>query len=172
MSWVASFAILFLALGSLPAWGLDSDRKQPINIKADRITVVEKKGYSRYQGNVLLTQGSLRVSGDDLTVYVDNSRLRTITVLGQPATLRQLPEGQAKPVHSRARKMEYRVDEQTIDLTGDAEVWQDPNRFSGEHITYHTDTGIITGEKGKDEKGRINITITPPPEENGEASAP
>ncbi|MCG6936264.1 MAG: lipopolysaccharide transport periplasmic protein LptA [Proteobacteria bacterium] len=172
MSSAARIGLLCLYLTGQPAWGLDSDRKQPVNITADHITVVEKKGYSRYQGNVLLTQGSLKITGDDLTVFVAQNKLRKIIVLGQPASLLQLPEGQAEPMHSRAHKMEYRVDEQLIDLIGNAEVWQGPNRFSGEHITYHTNTGTITGEKGKEDGGRVSITITPPPEDNGKTTAP
>jgi len=162
---------LLLGLGllwtSLPARGLDSDRRQPVHITADRITVVEKEGYSRYQGNVELTQGSLRVTGDELTVYIRDNTLRRIIVLGRPATLRQQPEGQAKPVRSQARRMEYRVAEQLIELSGDARVWQGANRFSGEHLTYHTGTGTITGEKGGDNGGRVTITITPPVEDAG-----
>lgn len=161
---------LGLLLAGLPARGLDSDRRQPIHIKADRITVVEKEGYSRYQGNVELTQGSLRVTGDDLTVYVRDNALRRVIVLGRPATLRQQPEGQAEPIRSRARRMEYRVDEQRIELIGDAEVRQGPNRFSGAHLTYHTGTGTITGKKGED--GRVTITITPPPADGDRSTAP
>ena len=93
MSSAARIGLLFLYLTGQPAWGLDSDRKQPVNITADHITVVEKKGYSRYQGNVLLTQGSLKITGDDLTVFVAQNKLRKIIVLGQPASLLQLPEG-------------------------------------------------------------------------------
>lgn len=164
--------LLGLVLAVPPALALEADRRQPVHIKADRITVVEKEGYSRYQGNVVLTQGSLRVTGDDLTVYVKGNTLRRVIVLGRPATLRQQPEGETSPVRSQARRMEYRVDERLIELSGNAEVWQGPNRFRGERLTYHTGTGTITGEKGEDNGGRVSITITPPDENSGEDNTP
>ena len=51
-----------LATHATAGWALGSDRQQPIHIKADHITVNEKKGFSIYRGNVLMTQGTLRVT--------------------------------------------------------------------------------------------------------------
>lgn len=172
MSSASKIWIIALCICSSPCWGLDSDRKKPINIKADRITVVEKKGYSRYQGNVILTQGTLKVTGDDLTVFTKQNKLNKAIVVGQPATLVQLPEGQTEPVHTRANEMEYRVDQQKVYLSGKAEVWQGPNRFTGEKISYNISDGTVTGEKGMDDNGRVSITIMPPDNEAEGESKP
>ena len=54
----------------LPAYthALDSDREQPIQIVADVAIRDEIAGETRYEGNVVLTQGSLKITADELTI--------------------------------------------------------------------------------------------------------
>ncbi len=163
-------AMIMLSLGlwlaALPATALESDRKQPINIKADRITINEKKGFSHYQGNVVIVQGTLRVTGDDVTVYMQDDILKRIIVIGNPATFQQQPEEGKKLVKSRAGKMEYDVNKNLLYLRHKAEVEQGLNHFSGDYLQYNTRTSTISGRKSDRGDERVNITIVPQEKSN------
>ena len=47
---------------------LDTDREQPIQITADIAIRDEVAGETRYEGNVVLIQGSLKITADTLSV--------------------------------------------------------------------------------------------------------
>ncbi len=144
------------------AMALESDRKQPINIVADRITVDEKKGFSHYMGNVVMTQGSLRVTGDDIRVYLDDRRkLKRIIVVGKPATMQQKTDASQQLVKSRAERMEYLIASHTLHLKNNAHIEQGANRFSGNTIDYNMKTSLIQAHGSKKGDERVNITIVP-----------
>jgi len=178
MSHLTKCLFVILLLGHAPAWALESDRQQPINIKADHIVVNEKQGFSLYQGNVLMTQGSLRVTGDKITVYLKQNRLQRIIATGNPATLQQKPEKNQELITSRAMRMEYDVKLSRLVLKQDALVEQGPNRFSGNHIVYNILTSTVTADKdpnhqAKDpDAGRVSVTITPPKDEEDADTTP
>jgi len=156
---------LFLLAGllvSLSGLALESDRRQPVDIRASEVTIDEQRGFSEYTGNVVLTQGSLKVTGDRLRVYLRQDRLQRIVVEGQPATLVQTPAIDQPPVHAAAGRMEYDVAARTIRLDREAEVRQGPNRFRGQHLIYDIAAARV---KARAEEGRVHITIQPPDEE-------
>lgn len=145
-----------------PLMALESDRRQPIDIRARQVVVDEQRGYSEYTGDVTLTQGSLRVTGDRLVVHLEGDRLQRIIVEGRPATLIQTPAPEQPPVHASARRMEYEVASRTIRLDREAQVLQGPNRFRGEHLIYDIAAATVKARAGE---GRVHITIQPPAEE-------
>ena len=162
MSWRRSPLLLTGLLVCLSAPALESDRRQPVDIRAGEVTIDEQKGFSEYTGNVVLTQGSLKVTGDRLRVYLQRDRLQRIEVEGRPATLVQTPAIDQPPVHATAGRMEYDVAARTIRLDREAEVRQGPNRFRGEHLLYDIAAARV---KARAEEGRVHITIQPPDEE-------
>ena len=154
--------VMSLLLLSQSSWGLESDRDQPIHIKADRITVNEKQGVSFYQGNVQFTQGSLRVNGDEVTVFLQGDTLSKVIVIGNPATLIQQPDHRQEPVNSEATRMEYDAKKEIVYLIENAEVQQGPNSFAGNYIEYDTRNSMVTARKGETDDSRVHVIITPP----------
>ena len=150
---------LFCILPSV--YALESDRLKPINISSDRITVDQQKGFSHYQGNVILIQGTLKVTGDDVTIYLDKKQLRRVIILGTPATLKQKPAEDQPEINAEAGRMEYDVHKNMLLLTENAEVVQGQNRFSGDYINYNTLTSVVRARQDDDKKSRVNITIVP-----------
>ena len=57
------FAMLLLATFS--AHAEKADRDQPIDLEADTLTTNDAKKTSTYTGNVILTQGTLRINADN-----------------------------------------------------------------------------------------------------------
>ncbi len=161
-----SSRVNILAIGLLllcqSGWALEADRDQPIHIKADRITVHEKQGVSYYHGNVQFTQGSLRVNGDEVTVFLQGDVLNKVIVIGNPATLVQQPDHREEPVNSKAQRMEYDATTEIVYLIDNAEVHQGPNSFAGNYIEYDTRNSMVSARKGETDDSRVHVIITPP----------
>lgn len=151
-----------LALTSVsPAYALTGDRQQPIHIDADRMIAEESKGYSHYIGNVHITQGSLKIDADEVYIYLVNGLLNKLIIIGSPAKLQQIPDNSTKIVYSQAQRMEYFASTDRLLLMKDAEVWQNGNHFSGEHIEYDTRNSRVSGNSEGKESGRIRAVIIP-----------
>ncbi len=56
------------ALGSVSAWALPNDQEQPIRIQADDAQLDDKDGVATYKGDVIITQGSMKVTGNTVTI--------------------------------------------------------------------------------------------------------
>ena len=82
-------ALLLLCLTALPPAGraLDSDQEQPIRITADEALRDEKQGYTVYRGNVRMTQGTLRIEADAITIYHRSEEADRIVAEGRPALI-------------------------------------------------------------------------------------
>lgn len=160
--WLTIAALLTL-LGSLPATShaLSSDRDKPIRIEADSAKLDESKGFSHYQGNVRLHQGSLNLRGDSMTVHTDGRSVTKVVVTGSPARFRQRPDGKAADLNAEAEKMEYMQSEERIILTGKARVWQTGgSEFASDRINYDIRNNIANAG-GDNQENRVSITLQP-----------
>jgi lipopolysaccharide export system protein LptA len=162
---------LLLLLPAL-AYGLATDRDQPITIDADRATLKEKEGISIYQGNVHLNQGSLKLHGDILTVYTRDGHVEKAVLTGNPATSVQRPDNQDVDQHAEARRMEYQAGTRLMILTGAARVWQtDGKEFRSEKIIYDiTRNTVNAGDSSGND--RVHITLPSKPKSADSAPAP
>jgi lipopolysaccharide export system protein LptA len=141
----------------------ESDRNQPIELNADRAEMNNATGVGVYTGNVVLTQGTMRITADRMTVHTTpEGQIARAVAEGKQATFRQLPEGQSEYVHARAPRMEYRLQPGTrVDLTGGATLTQGKNEFSGQTIHYDVDADIVTAQSGEQAQERVRITFHP-----------
>ena len=121
------------------AWALSTDKDQPIEIQANSAELDDKKGVTVYHGNVVVTQGSIRMTGDTMTVhYTKDQDLDTVVMEGHPATYRQLPDKSEVYDEAEALRMEYYQLKTLIVLIDNALVKQEEFRFSGNRIEYDT----------------------------------
>jgi lipopolysaccharide export system protein LptA len=162
-------AALALALHLNPAWALKDDDKQPMRIEADQVELDEAKSTSVYVGKVQVNQGSMRLTADHVTVYHhEDRRVKYIIALGQPATYRQLLEGEEGEVQAFAKRMDYNAEKDELILTEEALLVQGTDRLSSERIIY--DRARERMRAGG--TGRVNITITPEPAEKKDGQGP
>lgn len=156
----AKLMLLLLCIAPL-AQALTSDRNQPIHIEADYVHIDKKAGISEYRGNVHLTQGSMEITGEEVTVHQPKGELRTIIVKGNPATFRQQPDGQKDIVHSQALKMEYQAQQERILLFQKAKVQQGGQQFAGNRIVYNTKTSTVIAQGDEQQHERVRAVIVP-----------
>ena len=158
---VTVFLGLLLILNPLNIFALDSDRKQTINVEADKASIDKKAGSSRYSGNVIVQQGSMRITADLLIVNTLNGKLTRMVAEGKPVNFQQQTESGNKNVKAVAGKMTFQADKNIIVFEQEAALSQGANKFSSNRITYNIDKDMV--DAGKTSGGdRVTITIQPP----------
>ena len=169
MSRLAHLA-LFSAL-ALPTWchALSTDRDQPMMIEADRVELDDSTGVSVYTGNVKVTQGTLVLTGDRMTVHNTGDDIKKVLMDGNPATYRQRPDGKDHDVHARSLHMEYYTDPERIILLQQAEVDQAGDILRSERIVYDVVRDQVNAGTNQPNE-RVIITIQPKPKKPDETA--
>ncbi|MGE8358313.1 MAG: lipopolysaccharide transport periplasmic protein LptA, partial [Microvirgula sp.] len=75
-----------IVCSALAAHAEQADRSKPINIEADQASLDQQKGVTVYEGNVILTQGTSKLTAAKLTVNQDKAGNQFGTAIGNPAT--------------------------------------------------------------------------------------
>ena len=168
--------LIVLMLHVQAALGLDSDRKQPATVEADEVEYDFRTGERVYKGNVIVEQGSMRITGDKLIVIYQNDELQSATALGNLASFKQRPEGKDNDVIGKAKKIHLDQIKNVLTLVNSASLQQGPDVAKGEMIVYDINnerlsikgsasTGTKTagdGASGQETKpGRAKVVITP-----------
>ena len=156
--------LLTALLLASPAIALDSDRQQPLKIAADSGVLDEKAGTATYTGNVVLTQGTLKINAEKLHIRTADGKVDIVSADGKPANFSQVPAPNEAAVVASAKNIEYRVREQTLILKHTASIVQNENVFKGEEIVYEIQSQRLqavgqAGAKGQEGKGRVEMIL-------------
>ena len=166
--------VLALALGSPSSTvlALSSDREQPIVIEAASAEADNRTQTTVYRGDVVITQGTLRITGDTVWIhYDDNNKITKAISVGKPAKFQQRADNKEDYMKADADRMEYHADEDLILLLGNARYGEGKDKISAPRIVYDSRRGRVKagakpGESEpatgvSDESDRVRITITP-----------
>lgn len=158
---------LCTGLGAMNAWALPSDGDQPIRVQADSAELDDKQNVAVYQGGVVITQGSRKITGDKVTVTQDeNGDIKVLTSTGNPAYFEHKPATDKETVKAYGKTIQYFADNERIVLIDQAKVIQNGNTFEGEKIVYDTQRQIVnagraTGSNVTTPRPRIDMLIQP-----------
>lgn len=154
-----SLIALLLTLSTAAA-ALPEDRDQPITVNADNASFDERAGRAVYTGNVILTQGALRIEAARLTAVLINGQVDSMTATGSPAIFADTPNVEQGPVKGIASTIDWTLTDQIMVLTGDAELTQSTNTVIGESVIYRQAKGTLeASSQGSGE--RVQMTLTP-----------
>lgn len=159
--YTALYRILLLSISlcfSVTAWSLATDKEQTIEIEADNAEFDNEMGLITYHGNVLVTQGSIRISGNTLTMHVKNNQPQTLIIQGQPSRFRQLPDNSDTYDEAQAITMKYHQADDLIVLIGNASLEQAGISVHSEQIKYNITLSKM--ELGNDNKPQERIAET------------
>jgi len=152
------FSLALLCHG-IPSIALSTDGEQDIEVLADTADLDDIKNISIYRGNVIVTQGSIRMTGDIMTVYhTEQDELDTLIMDGRPATYRQLPDDSTVYDEAEALRIEYYELKNFVILIKEAEVRQEDSIMIGDRIEYDT---VLSQAKATKAKGTIKGPDTP-----------
>ena len=154
----AAAACLLLAFAALPAAAKSTDRQQPMDVQADRSSaLLENDAVSTLDGNVVITQGSLKVSSDHAEIHQADGDIRQVVLTGNPARLHQVADN-GEPTDASAARIVYTLSDEMMVLTGGVVITQPRGTMRGETVKYDIDTGRLDG--GGDGK-RVQLRILP-----------
>ena len=88
------------------AQALSSDRQQPMYVEADHADINDQTGVHVYTGNVTITQGTLHMTSDRLTLHTRDGEIVKAIGVGEPATYRQRPDNKDQDVHAEALRLQ------------------------------------------------------------------
>lgn len=157
-NWFALVLGLVFFVPSL-VWALSEDVEQPVNIEADSVTFDNNNGIADYEGNVIITQGSLKILASKVHIQAPEHEISTVTAFGSPLQLSQkMDDGQM--IKGQGNKMTYDVKNKVMILTGDAKLEQGEDVISNNYIKYLPDTGKLHAG-GKKNSGRVKAIFHP-----------
>ncbi len=114
-----------------------------------------------YQGNVVIQQGSLKVSADELEIDASNGEGNEIFIAtGNPARYSQQQED-GSIVTAQADKIEYHRQTRSLSLNGNAHIKQNSSSVQGESIKFNMELEQIIAQGSDQESGRVITTFQP-----------
>lgn len=141
---------------------LTRDFQQPVHIEADREFLDLKNHLFQVQGQVIVTQGSLKIQADELFIegfgQTPENDQRLIAS-GQPATYTQGVEVDIF-VTAHAKKITYDTLTRILVLEGEAEFIQQDNFLKAARITYDLEAQTIVAERSYGADGAAGIAGT------------
>jgi lipopolysaccharide export system protein LptA len=148
-SCVASgFCAICLAL-AIPAHAEKADRAKPINLEADRMRVDDAQKTSVFEGNVQMTQGTLTIRGDTITVRQDKEGFQYGTATGALAKFRQKRDGANEYVEGEAERIEYNGKADRVEFFNRARLKREPaDEVRGNYISYDSRSEFFTVNSG------------------------
>lgn len=114
-----------------------------------------------YQGNVVIQQGSLKVSADELEIDASKGEGNEIFIAtGNPAKYSQRQED-GSIVTAQADKIEYHRQTRSLSLQGNAQIKQNSSSVQGESIKFNMELEQIIAQGSDQQNGRVITTFQP-----------
>jgi lipopolysaccharide export system protein LptA len=152
------FGIMLLPLSTQ---ALQSDYDQAINVSSISQHAKMKSNTIVFTDDVLLTQGTIKITGDKLTVIRGTLPNHEIMIAdGKVATFYQMQDD-GKPFDAESDKIHYDVAKGKITLTGNAQVKQLDSQINGSKIIYFLETEELIVESDKATKQRVTTVFLP-----------
>lgn len=151
-----------------------ADRDKPVNIEAERMTYDDLRQVNIFEGRVVLTQGTLTILADRITVRQDPEGFQHGTAEKGPegfAYFRQKREGVDEIVQGWGDRIEYDAKSEKADMIGRARFLRGADEVRGNTIHYDGRTefytvvgntpGATTGATAGAQDGRVRAVIQP-----------
>ncbi|WP_051304617.1 lipopolysaccharide transport periplasmic protein LptA [Chitinilyticum litopenaei] len=142
-----------------PAFAEKADRDKPMNIVADHCLAEQKTQTSTCTGNVIVTQGTMRIQGDKLVTRQDDDGNQFGQGAGRPVKFRTKLDNSPDWLEGEALRFDYNGKTGVLKLMDKAWVRRAQDTVTGDVITYDMSTEQYQVDSAQG--GRVNITITP-----------
>jgi lipopolysaccharide export system protein LptA len=160
------YAMLCAILLATSAHAEKADRDKPVNLEADTVTLDDIKKISVYQGNVVLSQGTLMLRADRVQVTQNADGLDKVSAIGRPVAFRQKTDGRDEYIEGFADRIEYDSVTSQLELIGQARLRRGGDDLHGAQISYNANTGfykVVGQPNAQSPSGRVRAVIRPKP---------
>lgn len=169
---VRIFVLAVLAFISSTGQALPEDAQQEMIILSDSAELDRKAGIVIYKGNVVLTQGTLKIESDQLMIIRNGDVLEQAVAEGRPARYQQQINAEQGLTHAQGNRIDYFAVRKEVQITGNGHMQQEGNEFSGEKITYDIANEKVLAKATQTHRGadaeppqRIKVVIQPEQEQ-------
>ncbi len=151
------------------AYAEKADREKPINLEADKVTMDDNQRVSVFEGNVILTQGTTKITANKITVRQDKQGNQNATAIGKPATFRTKRDAVDEYVDGSAERVEYDAKTDKVELFTNAWLRRDKDEVRGNYVSYEGTTefyqalGGGTPSASSATPGRVTVVMQPKP---------
>lgn len=158
-----------LILGATLTHAEQADSTKPIEIEANRMSADDARRMNVFEGNVVVTRGTLNIRADRIVVRQDAEGNQFATATGNPVRFRQRqdpkpPEKEGVWMDGEAKRIELDEKSGKIELFEDARVNRGGDEVKGNYILVDQRSDFFTVTPGKGD-GRVRATIQPKPPE-------
>jgi len=172
MNTSARTLILLLACGVFAAGAAHAeraDRDKPVNLDAAKVTIDDIKRVHIFEGNVVLTQGTLVIRSAKLVVTQDAEGFQKGVATGGAdglARFRQKRDGKDEYMDGEGERIEYDSRSEKAEFFKRAYVRSGMDEVRGDFISYDgiTEQYLVTaapGAKPGSEQSRVHAVIQP-----------
>ena len=154
-----------LAAAALPAAAEKADREKDINIAADAGSLDDKTRVAVWDGNVVITQGTMRITAAKVTVREDAERFKSYVATGAPVTFRQKRDQADDYIEGWAARAEFDDRSAKLKLYDKARLKSVQGEITGDLITYDTNLELFEvtgGPQSGMPSSRVKATLIPP----------
>jgi len=123
--------------------GLKHDTSLPVEVASDNLQIDQADGTASFSGNVLITQGEMRLSAGAVRVVYAPGAAGRISELRATGGVTFVNGAEA----AEAREAVYSIEKATVVMTGDVILTQGQNALSSDSLTIdlNSGTGSLSG---------------------------
>ena len=149
--------VMLMLILPLAAHAKTGDRNQPMNTSQDSVSGFhEPNTITTLTGHVVVTQGTMKATGDVAQVYLDGqSQVSRIVLKGRPAHIQQLDDNDHL-MTGEAPTLDYdNINGITVLQPNAVVTQQGMGEAHADKLTYNTQTAYFTGT------GNVSMTYVP-----------
>ena len=170
-------ACLLACLAAPAALAEKADREKEIVLNADRSLGDDAAHTITMEGNVVVTQGTMRITAAKLFVKEDAKRFKHYTATGAPVTFRQKRDNVDEWIEGFAQRAEFDEQSDMLKLYDNARVKSNQNEISGRFISYDMTKQVaeVLGAppgQAAPPNSRVKVIIVPAKKEDAAKPAP
>lgn len=161
---VSALSLLLLVA---PVLAEQADSTKPIQIEANRMRADDARRTNIFEGNVVVTRGTLNIRADRIVVRQDKDGNQFATATGNPVRFKQRqdpkpPDKEGIWLEGEAKRIELDDSAGKVELFESARVNRGGDEVTGDYILVDQKSDFFTVTPGKGD-GRVRATIQPKP---------
>jgi lipopolysaccharide export system protein LptA len=162
----SGLALLGLMLCATAALAEQADSTKPTEIEANSMKADDVRRLTVFEGNVVVTRGTLKIQADRIVVHQDAEGFQHSTATGSPVRFRQRldpkpPATEGGWMEGEARRVELDDKSGKIELFENARVNRAGDEVAGNYILVDQRAEFFSVTPGKGASGRVRATLQP-----------